>query len=85
MISAEKLKELHESGKLESIHRLKYYRTAIESYCELRVPRGVSELDGWYGDNKSVITRKLNEIVDDEQSKEISAGTNSNSTGDNES
>lgn len=85
MMDAKQLKEEYESGRLESVARLKYLRTDLERICGVEVPRNPGEIREWYENNKSVIARRLNS--EDEESKnngEISEETSSDNTGDSE-
>lgn len=66
MLSATELREEHENDFGGRPHRIRARRDAIREYTGLRVPRSLADVDEWYSQKKGVITRRLNEHLDDE-------------------
>lgn len=55
------LKELYESGRLDSVQRLRNLRGAIQEHTGLTVPRRPADVEEWWNSKKSVFARNLNE------------------------
>jgi hypothetical protein len=63
MINATKLLEEHERDFGGRPQRIQRVREAISAYCDLTVPRSVSDVPEWYESHKAVITRRLREVT----------------------
>lgn len=65
MLSATRLREEHDNDFDDRPQRIQALRTEIATYCDLDVPRSVAAVDEWYRAHKSVISRRLNDALDD--------------------
>lgn len=65
MMTATQLQQEHDNDFGGRPQRIRQCREAIRAYTGLRVPRSVAAVDQWYSKQKGVITRRLNDRLED--------------------
>lgn len=65
MITVHDLLDEHENDFGGRPRRIQALREPIREYTDLRVPRSLPAVEEWYSAKKGVITRRLNEHLDD--------------------
>lgn len=65
LLTPEELQAEHENGFDGRPARIQRLREEIKAYTDLVPPRGVAGVMPWYREKKGVLTRRLNELVED--------------------
>lgn len=66
----EQLREEIDSGDMR-MSRIQYLRDELQDLLDMRIPRNPSDIETWWQKNKSVVGRKVNEMIDSEEEEEI--------------